>query len=550
MWLALRLAQRVVDTFPRSAIWLERLLERVAFGLRILISRGGQRTVGGGLNGFISGLIGSSDPISRISVLHLLGRNGLLSDGQFNHFLSTSLNARELQLMDEVLADPSLGSPELKLLFSARLALFRGLPFDGTKMEPLLQSNNRFLPRLTVMNTMIEALVRAGNIDALTSLFQSKGSLVLTTAREPSILGVVRLLMTRRELQPIARKILIEFLERINIRRRFYFLEVCYELIPEKLSHFCIPQRTSWRSVLEEFRIKGSGAPRWNEFDAQCLQPLKRIPSGDQDLMDVRIDAMSAKKLFCHLLAHVEQQRPCSFIRLGDGESYAYPQLGASLGGNEAFILDCEKRERTWWRCNLDEVRREEIQSAVRGAVMGADILGVPSIYRLIRDFAAEGILVESAAQRGLAIILSAIGGEIPIGQRIFTEERAHQVVLTSDNIRALIAHAKRTVIVSCWSADQLADLGNNFSVVQIAPHSKVAHASSANLESLPFNYNSVLREIDETVRLGDLVLVGAGVIGKIFISAARAKGAIALDVGAMLDYVAGYKTRSIADII
>jgi hypothetical protein len=44
--------------------------------------------------------------------------------------------------------------------------------------------------------------------------------------------------------------------------------------------------------------------------------------------------------------------------------------------------------------------------------------------------------------------------------------------------------------------------------------------------------------------------LVGAGIVGKIFAHEAKMCGAVALDVGSLLDYMMERKTRTIADLI
>ena len=56
--------------------------------------------------------------------------------------------------------------------------------------------------------------------------------------------------------------------------------------------------------------------------------------------------------------------------------------------------------------------------------------------------------------------------------------------------------------------------------------------------------------EIDSKVQKGDLVLVAGGFIGKLLIARAQAKGAIALDIGAAVDYWLGFKTRNVTDFI
>ena len=45
------------------------------------------------------------------------------------------------------------------------------------------------------------------------------------------------------------------------------------------------------------------------------------------------------------------------------------------------------------------------------------------------------------------------------------------------------------------------------------------------------------------------LVLVGAGLLGKLLVSEARARGGIALDIGSIFDHWLGFRTRSYLDL-
>jgi hypothetical protein len=53
--------------------------------------------------------------------------------------------------------------------------------------------------------------------------------------------------------------------------------------------------------------------------------------------------------------------------------------------------------------------------------------------------------------------------------------------------------------------------------------------------------YQRVLGWIEQTIRLGMLVLVAAGILGKIYCHAISEKGGIAIDVGSVLDLCAGH---------
>jgi hypothetical protein len=52
----------------------------------------------------------------------------------------------------------------------------------------------------------------------------------------------------------------------------------------------------------------------------------------------------------------------------------------------------------------------------------------------------------------------------------------------------------------------------------------------------LPYVYKELREQIRSTAGPGDLVLVAAGVIGKIFLNDIRERGGVALDVGSSLE--------------
>jgi hypothetical protein len=81
-----------------------------------------------------------------------------------------------------------------------------------------------------------------------------------------------------------------------------------------------------------------------------------------------------------------------------------------------------------------------------------------------------------------------------------------------------------------------------------VPPHQKVKHLAEGEDEPIFASYREIAAEVRAHSEPGTLVLVGAGIVGKIFIGEAKRAGAVALDVGSLLDYMAGYPTRPLAD--
>ncbi len=565
--LAMRSLRTMVRVTPRFSRVLARSSEQLALALNTYLQRasssGGssaadtsnKRTAqAGGPGRLCSELFKLGETTTPLDVVRLMNRHGFLSDTAFQALLHELFTQRRMKQLEEVLADANLGPAELRLYYRARMDHYLGKP--GPKVATLMQllhSKEAMVPPHQVVGLVMEQVVREEDADGLEEFLAKEQRLVEAFARDSTILGSLRLLIKKERLGA-ARDLLVRHLASITPRRRFYFLEISHLLFPDGLPRFGIDRHPGWRQVLEDFKARGgrSGNGGWDKLCQYLLDPLKRIPPGDQDLMDIRIDASEADRLNAYILECLESRRPCSLVRLGDGEAYAFESDDIGFGKPELFRSDNGVRERHWWGMELDEKRRRPIAASVREAVAAADIVGIPSVYRIIRDAGTDELAFgANINHRGLGIVLNAMGRQFPIEGKRFTEERCNQILFTGERLDRLIAAAKRTVIVSCWSRDQLArTLSGDFETITIAPHTKVAHSCETDLAKLPLMYERISEQVRAASAPGHLVLVGAGLIGKIFIEEARRQGAVALDAGAVLDYLSGFKTRSIADLV
>lgn len=274
---------------------------------------------------------------------------------------------------------------------------------------------------------------------------------------------------------------------------------------------------------------------------------LLMVPTGSRDLMDIRMDPKGRGTLLGIISDALRECRPLSLVRLGDGEAYAFP--APRVG--DAYDEDNRLRELVWWgRRPPGDEQREAIRARVRQAVRHADIIGLPSIYRVIRDLPLQGDLDSGSTNRGLLTVLAAMGNDIRLADTIFTEERCHHVLFDLPTLEHLTRLAQRTVVVGCWTREQLAgDFLATADIVLISPEEKVR--DPADLRPLLFeNYEAIDAEVTRLSAPGTLVLVAGGIIGKMFLHSARSRGAVALDIGSMIDYMAGRKTRSIVDLV
>jgi hypothetical protein len=120
--------------------------------------------------------------------------------------------------------------------------------------------------------------------------------------------------------------------------------------------------------------------------------------------------------------------------------------------------------------------------------------------------------------------------------------------MFNAEYLSALSQHAHRTVVVSCWDRNSLSGLElRNPEFIVIPGATKVR---DAGVRPLFETYTETIENIRALSAPGVLCLVGGGLIGKIFIDAAKQEGAVALDVGSVMDYFAGRATRNVADMV
>ncbi|KAA0972432.1 hypothetical protein FPY71_04900 [Aureimonas fodinaquatilis] len=277
------------------------------------------------------------------------------------------------------------------------------------------------------------------------------------------------------------------------------------------------------------------------------------IVTANSDLMDIRFCQEKRKRLEEIIQHHLVSGTALSLIRLGDGEAYGFAPPAISGAGRADFDADDRLREAIWWGKHPLPEQAERLRGLFQQAVNEADILAIPSIFRWFRDCGrmASG-LAGTRARRGLIAVLNGVAALAQKPDRLFTEERVHQFVFSEDFLEQLAKQARHVVVVTCWRQTQLkpAFLANA-QMIAVSPHTKVRDGQS--FEEMPplfENYHTVISQIERVAQPGTLVLIAAGFIGKIFTHAARQQGAVALDIGACVDYMAGRKTRSISDLV
>lgn len=252
--------------------------------------------------------------------------------------------------------------------------------------------------------------------------------------------------------------------------------------------------------------------------------------------MEVRANAEQRTALIELVRKAIIEQSPFSCIRLSDREGYLFSAAGEFT---PADISNCELH---WWGAELPVALRERIIMEAREAVGAADIVGIPAVYRFIRDITSKTPSLHSSLQfRGLVAVLAGLQ-TVAGPQCAFAEDKVNVGLLHDINqVAELAANARTLVIVSSISTEHLPQelrQHANFRHVSLPSHYKTRgnEMYERGEDILPNIYPRIALELEEAVTPGTLVLMAGGLVGKILAGKARAKGGVVLDIGHVVD--------------
>ena len=404
-----------------------------------------------------------------------------------------------------------------------------------------------------IFNDLIVKEVHTGSHEQLDTIVSAFSAQEIRNARRTTIMGITRLLIEKGRPEA-AIGLLGKYIQPKRSDHRLYFLEPLLELdklglVEGDLHDFCVRFKSSpgdhALEYLTETYDEVDEADRRN-FQQLIIEPLSALTRDERNLMDIRFSPEQRQRLVACIKESMAEAKPLSLLRLGDGEAYAFPPVLMEGFPPSIFEEDDISFELNWWSASPTAQVRDDLVARVRQAVARCDILGFPSVYRIIRDLPPPhrrfGALRN---QRAFARLLGALGATIPLDGRLITEERCHRIngAIDPPLLLELARTAKSVVLVSSWS-----QLSLKF------PSSVTVETIPVPAEDAPIKVFDTYPEIVGRVRAaskpGTLVLVGAGIVGKIFVDEARLCGAVALDVGSLLDYMNDRKTRTIADVI
>lgn len=234
-----------------------------------------------------------------------------------------------------------------------------------------------------------------------------------------------------------------------------------------------------------------------------------------------------------------------SFVRLSDGEAYAY---------SDDDKLS-ERQENHWWGETLAKDLREKIKSDFQRYMMteAFDFIGVPSTYKYVHYIGFTNVVFDCQTDLDRKVI-NRIGFVINTLSPMIKEGCFREAKICEDQINnemfdlnyfvKLTKSAGRLIIISGYDSFVLSELTSEINIpkifISIPTHNLLKMRGDTNSygPSLPYVYDSILSEIDSTVMAGDLCLISGGFIGKMFVAACQKKNGVAIDIGQVLGRV------------
>ncbi len=463
--------------------------------------------------------------------------------------LNQAYSRRHWGRFDTLLRDPALPRPIAQLWTTMRADYFQTLgdaPAAWKATLDALMVRRHFLSYLAHQN-YLSALIAAGDLAAFKAAFprqQREFGTSLPLNLVPSLgalfhragdhIGWLDFAESMRASVPRGSRALFDL-------KAFAYGHLAREAVGITSGPSISAGLHAW--MVQHFEPHSPAAQVLAAHDA-CWEAIRATSS--TLLLEVRYRPEEALALRNRVLAALQQREPLMFLRLGDGEAYAF-----SNAATDELPNFREDLEHLWWGKVLPPPLRAEIAEAVRATVGAADIIGLPSTPRLaqvLHAFEPAPLPPASRKQLGLFQGVEAAVRSGSVRASCWMDEYANYAFVDPAALQELLAAATRTVLIGCFEIPSGHFLDRpDVKVVPIPPVQKVSRASGvvSSDRVLPEVLSEVEGQLIPLLQPGALCLLAAGIAGKPLLHLAKSRGAVALDFGSGLDHVLGHRTRS-----
>jgi hypothetical protein len=285
-----------------------------------------------------------------------------------------------------------------------------------------------------------------------------------------------------------------------------------------------------------------------------CYEEFERRFINDDDLKVLLTqhdgfylpDGETAAPMLCNLIEdRIRKKSPLSILRVGNGEGNAWSMHLPNPAPPRVRAFYTEFNSQNGLPIPMPEAIR--FCAEVKEAIVTADVIG----YRLFRSDERASIMGAIAKGDEYAALGATYAREVLkdgltagwLRTRCITSAWLHLDVLPY--IDRILACAEAVIVITGRVELQQnfsARLGNRLKEFISVPVQGFRPASLA--ESHFYNAFPEVKKKLERHLGGTLVLVGAGLFGKVYTHTAKTNGAVAIDLGSAFDILAGLRTR------
>ncbi|MEA3487103.1 MAG: glycosyltransferase [Thermodesulfobacteriota bacterium] len=287
----------------------------------------------------------------------------------------------------------------------------------------------------------------------------------------------------------------------------------------------------------------------------RSYQQIEERFSRDHFLVNTFFNPWESYRLVYFLIDRIRRRQPTSLVRLGDceGNFLPYPEQYRrhQAGDRETCTFH-------WWETKLGVQDTDRISTELTKAIYAADIIGIPEPAHMILDLPVptpRDLFSLSMNWRGKLNILHHLIGPFTGKDKSFLPPRILTASLVNYDLELwggydLILQSAPACSVICSHPKIANALRSRFDldpwqVIMIPPERKFSHRAfdPSNRSHFPEFFEEVSRTLT-VIEPGEVFLVAAGILGKSYCSWIKERGGIALDVGSMIDFWCGARTR------
>ncbi len=255
----------------------------------------------------------------------------------------------------------------------------------------------------------------------------------------------------------------------------------------------------------------------WSTF---CIQETKDLIADKTILQDEFISIVSK---------HLASKKPFSFIRINHcenrllGYDFTFPKEEVDITYAIQFGQSLSSKDTNY------------ISSRIKEAVKNSTVIGVPKDS----GFSSNKLRFLESTTKVHLYNLSLLN------KQLFTSVNIHYALGQELKFKTLLQSAEKIVAITCRDISSLEkSINKKIHKIEIPAEHRFKGDQTNTFPHYPDAFIKIEKEIEEQVFPGVIVLVGAGILGKIYCDTILQNGGIAIDVGSLMDAIENIPTR------